>query len=183
MRYFLEIGSCDFDTLNDFADHGWSGVIVEPIDKYLNSLDKKSSIKYYNCAIDSTSGARDMYIVSDDLVDRDHDFAGMSSFYEPHGNPHFKKQVPTKSYAQLIEDSNITAVDYLKIDTEGHDWVILQQVTLQGRLRPKYIKIEHKHCDSSLMANHLSRHGYRVFVLSQDIWAMCESLIVSSANP
>ena len=38
---------------------------------------------------------------------------------------------------------NISQVDYLKIDTEGHDWEILKQVHMIGPLRPSVIKVEH----------------------------------------
>jgi hypothetical protein len=38
MKTFLEIGTCDFDTLNFLSDAGWRGVMVEPVKKYLNNV-------------------------------------------------------------------------------------------------------------------------------------------------
>lgn len=182
-KFFVEIGSCDFDTLNELADYGWGGVIVEPVSKYLNSLTKKPGVRYLNVAIDSKKGTRPMFVVDESLVQQDHDFAGMTSFYNQHGNPVNEITVETITYSELIERGSIQNIDYLKIDTEGHDWEILKDVILDGHLRPKYIKVEHKHCDSTIMTEHLENHNYRVFKLEQDLFAICNLFIVAATNP
>lgn len=183
MRTFVEIGSCDFGTLNDFADHNWNGVIVEPIKKYLDKLPTKENVVYLNYAIDETSGSRIMNLVNEDLVSEDHDFAGMSSFHEVTNKPTYQEEVKTKTYQEMIQDSGIERIDYLKIDTEGHDWTILKNVVLDGPMRPNYIKVEHKHLDPYPMVNHLTHHGYKVFIDDTDILAISLSLISAATNP
>lgn len=43
MRGFLEIGTCYYNTLNDFSDNNWKGIIVEPVEKYLNLIPRKKT--------------------------------------------------------------------------------------------------------------------------------------------
>ena len=114
---------------------------------------------------------------SEELVDSDKDYAGMSSFYknvqsEKAGSHDRSITVPTLTYSDLISMCNITQVDYLKIDTEGHDYEILKMVDLRGPLRPKYIKIEHKHSSFDAIVGHLSTHGYHCEVWPWDIIAI-----------
>jgi hypothetical protein len=45
------------------------------------------------------------------------------------------------SFRSLVEQYKIESVDYLKVDTEGHDFVILRSL-LKTQLRPKKIKFE-----------------------------------------
>lgn len=177
MKTFIEIGSCDFQTLNYLSDFGWKGVIVEPVKKYLDNIEQKPNVFYVNAAVDTDRGSRELWLCSEELVDSDKDYAGMSSFYknvqsEKAGSHDRSIIVPTLTYSDLISMCNITQVDYLKIDTEGHDYEILKMVDLRGPLRPKYIKIEHKHSSFDAIVGHLSTNGYHCEVWPWDIIAI-----------
>ena len=52
-KVFVEIGVCDFDTLEPLLDNGWEGYFVEPIKQY---ADKIKSFNMTNCAISSYNG-------------------------------------------------------------------------------------------------------------------------------
>ena len=80
MKYFLEIGSCDFNTLNHFANYKWNGCIVDPMSEYLDNLEKKEGVNYVNAGIDREDGERTIYFAPKSIVDRDKDYAGMSTF-------------------------------------------------------------------------------------------------------
>ena len=171
MKTFLEIGSCDFDTLNYLSDFGWRGVIVEPIKKYLDKIPQKPNIHYLNYAVDWECGTRSMYLASDELVEQDHDFAGMSSFYDYSDVLTNEVVVNTITLEQIFEMCNITELDILKIDAEGHDLEIIKMFPFY-LCKPKYIRVEAKHCDIQMMITLLSSMGYHCDYDSSDIFAV-----------
>jgi FkbM family methyltransferase len=169
MRTFLEIGSCDFDTLNFLADDNWQGAIVEPMKKYLNRLERKEGVLYLNYALDKEAGFKTIYEYPDEITSLDKDYTGMSSFYKRSDNM-LEHIVPTITYSELMAICEFTQIDYLKIDTEGHDEIILEQV-LDYHIKPQQIKVEHKYCNRHRMIELLKSHDYSVNVLEQDLFA------------
>jgi len=176
-KWFIEIGSCDFATLNRLGKKGWGGIIVEPVKRYLDSLERYEHVSYVNAAVDVTPGMRSMNVYKQEVVDRDHDFAGMSSFdeYVIPQNKHLvdKIEAVTITYQDVLNSAPIPKVDFLKIDTEGHDRVILEQVIYEGPHRPNLIKVEHCHVKQALdMASFLEEREYLVFFEQRDIYAL-----------
>ena len=45
-KVFVEIGVCDFDTLEPLLKNGWEGYFVEPIKKYADKYFITTSIIY-----------------------------------------------------------------------------------------------------------------------------------------
>ena len=45
MPFFIEVGTCDFDTLDQLARNGWSGIMVEPIAPLLMTRSRRSWIQ------------------------------------------------------------------------------------------------------------------------------------------
>ena len=177
-KFFIEIGSCDFDTLNILGKNGWSGIIVEPISEYLSALEKIDAVEYVNCAIDTESGFREMNTFKEGIVKNDHDYAGMSSFTE-YTHPLNKelvepRTVRTMTYQELIHTYNVERVDFLKIDTEGHDFEILKTVDFTAPQRPHLIKLEHKHLrgQEHLVEEFLHHNGYHTYFELSDIYAI-----------
>jgi hypothetical protein len=177
-KFFVEIGSCDFNTLNGLALKGWGGIIVEPVQKYFDKLEKHPGVQYINSAIDVNSSFRDMYLYNEDLCQRDRDFSVMSSFkeYVIEANRGLVEsvRVSTISYPELIFMHDVKRIDFLKIDTEGHDWVILQMVIYEGPLRPKLIKAETKHLgqNKSAAVALLEERDYLVYQEQDDLYAI-----------
>lgn len=172
MKTFVEIGACNFGTLNDLTLKGnWQGVIVEPVSKYLDELPRRETVKYVNAAIDITNGQRELFMCSEGLCSRDRDFSGMSSFHKWPAHSE-SIMVKTMTYTELLDMCNFDQVDFLKIDTEGHDLTILQTVDFSTPRRPKLIKVEHKHCNLDKILDLLSKNDYLCDVTEQDVWAI-----------
>lgn len=177
-KYFVEIGSCDFDTLNSLAEEGWGGVVVEPVEEYLNNLPKHDAVTYINAALDKSSKPRVMHVFKKEITSKDRDYAGMSSFseYTLDANKDYvePRLVPCITYSEVVNESRIPQVDYLKIDTEGHDMAILREVIYEGPLRPRLIKAEHKHIPRGVyaMKNFLEDRDYLVYQELDDIYAI-----------
>jgi FkbM family methyltransferase len=172
MKTFVEIGACDFGTLNALGgDGGWQGVIVEPVKKYLDRLDRRENVTYLNAAIDTEAGERELWLCSEKLCENDRDFSGMSSFHKWPAHSE-SITVPTLTYGDLLKRCGFDRVDFLKIDTEGHDLTILETVDFSGTLKPQLIKVEHKHCSLDKILNVLQKNGYLCDVTEQDVWAI-----------
>ena len=151
MHYaFIEIGTADFDTL---VEQDWPedvrGICVEPrADLLANLIDRVNVIKV-NAAISADDGFAPLYYVEIEdipekiikdmgtLACRLH---GLSSLYHLHPGiltwveagaieeSAVKEQMVTVgTWPTFASTYDITAIGYLKIDTAGHDIVILRQ--------------------------------------------------------
>lgn len=171
MKTFIEIGSCDFNTLNYLADYGWRGVIIEPIKKYLDNIPQKPNVHYLNYAIDWSRGQRVMFIAPDDIVEQDHDYAGMSSFYQGNEVLTQKVLVNTIPISDVIELCNITEIEFLKIDTELWDYEILKMFPFD-RVSPRFIKVETRHQLKNEVSDFLKSKGYHIETDTGDLFAI-----------
>lgn len=176
MKTFVEIGSCDFNTLNYLGDLNWRGVIIEPIKKYLDNLPQKPNIHYLNYAIDYTKGQRIMFMAEDDVVEQDRDYAGMSSFYQYNDALSKEILVNTIPILDVIKMCDITEIDFLKIDTELYDYEILKMFPFD-LISPKIIKVETREGLTKLdtktaIRNLLISKGYHIETDTDDTFAI-----------
>lgn len=147
MHYdFIEIGTADFDTL---VEQDWPedvrGICVEPrADLLANLIDRVNVIKV-NAAISSEDGFAPLCYVEIEEFLKDagvivHYFRGISMLYNWHPGvltwveeghipeSAVKEQMVTVgTWPTFASTYDITAIGYLKIDTAGHDIVILRQ--------------------------------------------------------
>ena len=173
-KVFVEIGVCDFDTLEPLLDNGWEGYFVEPIKKYADKITHNMS----NCAISSYNGTMEMYMsngldggwskgISHAVVQQG------EKLLEYEGNQQFldrKITVPCMTLQSYLKENNITQIDYLKVDTEGHEMDIFE--AYDWRVRPTMIKLEHQHIDDIKMAKMLENQGYIVYTEGKDMYAI-----------
>ena len=185
-KTFIEIGSCYFNTLEYLADRGWKGIVVEPQRDIFNVINGRfDDIKYFNVAIANENGEADLWKFNQNWTDEDADYHGMASLLHPtqkityatHEAEHIAdnvhaERVETMTYARLLELAKPESVDFLKIDTEGYDYEIIKQVQFEGPLRPKLIKIEHKHTPGKVIEEFLIYKGYHVEVEQDDLYAI-----------
>jgi FkbM family methyltransferase len=139
MNYdFIEIGTSMYDTLIERASDNTIGLTIEPIKKYLDMLPSKSNVKKVNTAITSNrqSNFVDIYYIPDNVIDSNgwpDWLKGCNSINTYHPN-HLSEsrmrevvidKVPLLNIDELFEQYHVKSVNFLKIDTEGHDVVIL----------------------------------------------------------
>lgn len=141
MHYnFIEIGTSDFRTIIENCSDNEIGLSIEPIKLYLDNLPNKKNVTKINCAISDKIGEMVIYYVNpNDIIKYKlpNWVRGCNSINKPHptvlnllGEEHdeiiTKEIVPVLDWVSLIEKYNIESMDLLKIDTEGHDGIILE---------------------------------------------------------
>ena len=136
---FIEIGTSNFDTLIQKSNNNEFGISVEPIRYYLEQLPNKTNIKKINCGISNINSNMDVYYISEDNIIR-HKlcdwFKGCNSIgkFHPLHIKHKLEHLVTKENVKIITAyelfyvNNVKKVKYLKIDTEGHDCIILNSL-------------------------------------------------------
>jgi FkbM family methyltransferase len=180
MHYdFIEIGTSDFFTILQ-QDNPGVGLSIEPLKIYLDKLPNKEGVTKVNCAISDTDGVVDVYWIDPEDIKK-HNLPdwlrGCNSIINPHptafaelkvrgiSDIYKKTTCETISWNTLIERYNVESVDHLKIDTEGHDCIILQSI-LKSKVFPKTIVFENNSLTNPQVTeetlNKLIDAGYQV---------------------
>lgn len=155
MHYnFIEIGTCDFDTVVESATDDQVGLCVEPVFHYLNKLRVRPNVHRVLAAVSDKNGFIDCYYVPEEIVQRYNMHTWIKGCTSV-GNYHpttvnylaacgltpemcfTKVSIPCYTVPTLFGMYQVDSCDYLKIDTEGHDCVILKSY-IQGLDEKKY---------------------------------------------
>jgi len=135
---FLEIGTSNFDTLIQTCDDSETGISVDAIKYYLDCLPNKPNVQKIHTAItsDRTSDSIDIYYIPEDVIISNNLwswFKGCNKvgdfhpLHKSHNITHLVKieKVHLINIDEFLVENNVRKIKYLKIDTEGHDCVIL----------------------------------------------------------
>lgn len=160
---FVEIGTSDFDTLIQNASEHTIGLSIEPIRYYLDRLPTKPNVKKLNCAVSDQNGEIEIYHIPPHTLQQyglPDWLRGCNSVGAPHPtannvvqnqrlNPSdiFQRDIVRKiDFETLCKEQDIGGIRYLKVDTEGHDCVILgslfEYATKCPEILPKKILFE-----------------------------------------
>ena len=161
-KVFVEIGVCDFDTLEPLLKNGWTGYFVEPIQEY---AEKLSHLNITNCAISNSDGTVKMYKSND----TNQWSKGISHIVKQQGeclleyagNKKYLDKiitVPCMTLQSYLKKNNITQIDYLKVDTEGHEMDIFE--AYDWSVKPTFMKIEHYHINDIKLSEMFQEQGY-----------------------
>jgi len=143
MKYnFIEIGTSDFDTLIS-STNNQIGLSIEPLKFYLDNLPDNDSVIKVNSAISKNNGVVEVFWVDPkDIQENDLPewLKGCNSIIEPHSVTvrELKERnlehllnisrCETITWSTLVSRYDIKSVDFLKIDTEGHDCIIINNI-------------------------------------------------------
>ena len=194
---FIQVGALDgvsFDPLYPLiaANPSWHGLVVEPIPHAFRALcetyKNRPNVVPLNVAIDPNLRQVVLnYIPPDgDLPDWSR---GISSIYLKRNSLSGKNLPPPLASAlkirirqHLAEATTLDALctrhairslDWLQIDTEGHDWQVLRSLDLR-RLRPRHIHLEYYNLprhEKFLLFLRLRIHGYTLIRDHKDLLA------------
>ena len=173
-KIFIEIGVCDFDTLESLEKNGWKGYYVEPVKEYADKLIGDVT----QCAISSYDGTIEFYVSRSDTEEWVRGVSHAvkqkgSKLLELESNRQFiseKITVPCYTLQSYCKMKDIQYIDYLKVDTEGHETDIFE--SYDWSIYPTFIKLEHFHIDDLRMKKLLEEKGYIVYTEGRDIYAV-----------
>jgi FkbM family methyltransferase len=135
---FLEIGTSNFDSLLEKADDNVIGISVEPIKYYLDTLPNKPNILKVATAITSNKKSEkiNIYYIPENVIKNNNLYWWLkgcnrvNEYHPLHIQYNLQKfvnieEVPLINIDDFLLNYKIKGIDYLKIDTEGHDVIIL----------------------------------------------------------
>jgi FkbM family methyltransferase len=198
---FVEIGSNDgeqHDHLRPFiVSRPWRGIMVEPVpyvfDRLRKNYETYGRIALENVAVGDSDGQMPFYHLveppPDDLPSLPDWYDGVGSFSRDAVAGHVthipdveerivRRDVQVVTFDTLCRRSNISRVDLLLIDTEGHDWEILRSIDFE-RWRPRLVIYEHYHLspDERRAARvHLRHVGYETMEEGFDTFCLDTSV-------
>jgi FkbM family methyltransferase len=145
MRYnFVDIGTSIFQTSLDTANNNTIGLLIEPVKEYYDALPTPfPGIKKGNFAISNYNGLGTMKIPYSDDMNVEYESKENSRHIRkrPFGvstldfDRTFKRNHKIKeqkceviTFKKMCEIYNITEIDYLKIDVEGSEHLLMPQI-------------------------------------------------------
>jgi FkbM family methyltransferase len=153
---FLDIGTSDFDIGDGHINANKKYLLVEPVVHYLNNLPNHSNIIKANFAISDTEGDISVFYIDEYKIKQYNlpDWVrGCNKINSKHPTVlrvlqerNLSEDIITEkivkciTFKTLIHMYGVTSITHLKIDTEGHDHVVLQ--TIVDCLKEIYLNIE-----------------------------------------
>jgi FkbM family methyltransferase len=175
-----------------FYDLGWSGINIEPRADAIALLDEQRPRDVnLQVAVGAFEGTTDLYVVDGDPDLSTIDDADVE-FLRERGYEFAVEKVPVRTLDSLLEEHNVTTIDFLKIDVEGSEGDVLAGVDL-SRWRPRVIVIEsikpwsRERSDASWRTILESQHyrercfdGVNLFFAHEDDSALVDALVPAS---
>lgn len=174
----IEIGTSDFRTLIHEA-HG-NGISIEPVPYYFNRLPDRPRWHKNNVAISNKSDIIEVYFCDPNYL---HLYPNWIRGCNSIGNIHptlmnycsmehiSSAMVECITMSMLMDRHNITSVGYMKIDTEGHDPIIVNDLLDSGFPLPQKLQFESNSLTEpstyNKLIHRLSKH-YSIRILEFD---------------
>jgi hypothetical protein len=139
---FIEIGTADFDTEIEKAGPTTVGLTIEPLRHYLDALPCKEHVTKVNAAISNYTGTIKLYSVYPETIQTyqlpwyARGCNSVGTYHPTIANHVLSRglkledvytvdEVPVLDWNTLLKNYSIEGVKYLKVDTEGHDTIIV----------------------------------------------------------
>ena len=161
--FFIQIGANDgilHDPINYYINkYKWKGIFVEPVNQYFDKLKKtyakNEGLFFENSAISDHNEKKKIYKVKEDTKHVANWYQGIASFDKnsllrhKYAFPEIEKFIEEQTvdcvtFQYLINKYDVKKIDFLCIDVEGYEMVIIKQLPALN-IKPKVIYYEHKH--------------------------------------
>lgn len=163
----VDVGAHHGQSLAPFARQGWAVYAFEPDDENRKCLREDYGTEP-NVIIDKRAVSNEKR--EEMPFYRSHVSSGISGLSDFHSSHNRAGTVNTITLGEYFRGEEISHVDFLKVDTEGHDLMVLKSVPWTS-VRPKIIVCEFENSKSQVygykfedLANYLDEKGYRTIV-------------------
>ena len=183
MHYdFIEIGTCDYHTIIEGCNNE-RGLSIEPIKEYLDKLPNKPNVIKINAAISDFDGVVDVFWVTPEDQEKGLSHTkGWGTIITPH-RWHQDTGILSRfkceaiSWPTLARKYDVSSVGFVKIDTEGHDCIIVNSI-LSSDILPEKIEFERTHVQPDYVrttVKNLISKGYTLSVDGEDmVFELCK---------
>ena len=196
--FCINIGAMDgvmFDELVGYSkSYGFKGLYVEPVPYLFERLKQNFSEEgnfFENAAISSNNGTIQMMTIDQSAIDNGlvHPcFYGMSGLGSEGDRDTVEKwgriiEVPCITLETLLSKHGISNFDVVKIDAEGHDWEIFDQIDIE-KFRPKLIRLEWINLQEEqqgIIIEKFKKFNYEYQIADSDIMA-CPKEVLQEIN-
>lgn len=163
---FVEFGAADgvagSNTCLLETAYGWRGLLVEPASSWHAELAaNRRCLIDHRCVADHTGGEAPFRDCAERALSTIEGYQHADRWGAKRAKA-ARYAVETVSLNDLLDHHGLHRVDYLSVDTEGSELMILTSFDFD-RFQPRLITVEHGHEPKRRSALHglLSRHGYR----------------------
>lgn len=171
----LDIGANDGITLSNsraLVELGWSAVLVEPAAEAYRKLVLNNAnaffadrVKIVNAAITDKDGPLDFYSSGTHLKKGDTDLLSTTrpeelARWQKSGEVFTKTTVRGITFATLLQETGLKRADFISIDCEGVDLIVLRQIDLTA-LGTRMVCVEVNRSDEKPFVDHCAAHGLR----------------------
>jgi FkbM family methyltransferase len=179
---FIQVGANDgsfVDPLRRYIlNYPWHGILVEPQEAAFKTLQAnyaaaEGRLKFENAAVSDGASSISMYRAPSNyegdktyaasVVSADPEVAARQLNIDKSRLEQFSVRCITLD--DLVDKYSVTKLDFLQIDTEGHDWHVLKTATL-SRISPSIIQFEHGHLSNDTIdkvAEFLDVNEYSIY--------------------
>jgi FkbM family methyltransferase len=134
----VDVGAHFGSALHAFAERGWQVYAYEPDpdnrQKLMQRVNDHSNVRVDDRAVSDRPGQVLPFFSSEESTG----ISGLSAFRDSHQQ---RCEVVTTTVAQICEEHHLGEIDFLKIDTEGFDLMVLKGVPWE-QIRPRVIECE-----------------------------------------
>lgn len=168
-KVFLDVGAFDgigFSNTRLFFEMGWGGVCIEPVLKNYEKLEKlykNTNIITVRAAAADCEGELMLNVATipwDEGWGSDVSSSVDAVMERWPGYAWEKEAVPAMTLNTILEKNNVAHVDFVSIDVEGQEMVVLRGFDLQ-KYRPALLVIEYSSAKERLeLINHMRCQAY-----------------------
>jgi len=170
---FVDIGANDPEYNNNTryfeTKYNWSGVAIEPQEKYLEAWEKNRKAKFINCCIGQES--RRVQFLQYDSPNEWEDQLSCVADMSREEDSHLESrtiEVKMRPFSEIATENGLNEISLMSIDVEGYEVEVLKGIDF-SIVRPKVILIENcrKLAGDESIRKILSNAGY---VFTMRIW-------------
>jgi FkbM family methyltransferase len=143
--FYIDVGANDpvVDSVTKhFYDLGWRGVNVEPAARpFERLLQQRERDVNLNVGLSDKEGRLSFYEFPAALPGSSTFSPGLAEWHHDGGMPFVEREVPVTTLARICEEHVTGTVDFLTVDTEGHERMVLEGGDWT-RWRPRVVVVE-----------------------------------------
>ena len=179
---FVDVGAHNGITFNNTLyfekNNNWKGINIEPIKKvYDTLLINRPNCINLNCAVCNNDGNAEFYcntgyteMISGikDTFDQRH-YKRLEMENELYGGETEIINVKTKKLETILDENNISTINYLSIDVEGGEFEVIKSINFD-KVFIDVIGFENNFIDTGIpIINYLHEKNFKIFDYSEDI--------------